>query len=271
MNRTSFLSRIFLFPCMAMALTIFMARPGYSQDTTKTTGGKKIRIVAKVIEDKDGKKHEFDTTITINRRLKPGEKQEMMKSLEMRFKDLDDQMKELEIQLSEMRLPDSGMMDSVQRFTEKFFRDGSCKEIFRYRNQLRPHIFNYDFDFDIPELPDMPQQGFLEFHGEDEPGSFNKRVAPMIREEGQKLNDIMGDIPMDLVKSYSIRETKNGKKITIELKNEPVIEHRREVIILREPGHMKRHDRGMNPQMRKRIIIKSGEGEEKEKAEPGKL
>jgi hypothetical protein len=249
MKPKSKISRIFILAGLGLALTIFVTRPAYSQDTTKVKGEKKVTIVAKIIEDKDGKKQVFDTTITLNREFKPGEHQRMMKDLEIRFKDMDDQMKELEIELSDMNLPDSGMMDSIHRFAQKCIRD--CKNMgFGHCNKyMFPHGFNYDFDFDMPDLPDFPPRMIREFNDQEE----------------QTLNDVLGDIPMDNVISYSVKETKEGKKITIEVKDVPVVRHHREVIILREPGNARGRIHDGNPQMKKRIIIRSGddgEGEE---------
>jgi hypothetical protein len=61
--------------------------------------------------------------------------------------------------------------------------------------------------------------------------------------EGQSLNDLLGDIPMDRVKHYSIKDTKNGKKIVIELENGPIVEKHNQVIIIREPGRPNRNAR----------------------------
>jgi hypothetical protein len=83
------------------------------------------------------------------------------------------------------------------------------------------------------------------------------------------LNDLLGDIPMDRVKSYSIRDTKDGKKIVIELKNEPFIEHHRNVIIMHSPRPEGRHGQGPRQQMKKRIIIREGNQEKDE--QPDKL
>jgi type III secretory pathway component EscR len=52
---------------LAIVLTIFLTRPVFSQDTTKMKGDKKVRIVAKIVEDKNGKRQEFDTTINLDR------------------------------------------------------------------------------------------------------------------------------------------------------------------------------------------------------------
>jgi hypothetical protein len=262
---------------LSIALTIFITRPGFSQDTTKMKGEKKIRITAKIVEDKNGKRQEFDTTINLDRRLRPGEEKEMMKDFEMRFRDLDDQMKELEVEMNEMKLPDSGMMDSVQRFTERAFRFRGEPGNMHFRHHLNPQAFNFDYNFEMPESAESPQQLFREFKDENGHGMFNERRQRMFSEDrpglskgkDESLNDLLGNIPIDRVKSYSIKDTKDGKRIIIELNKEPFIEHHRDVIIIRSPRPEGRPGEGPRHQIRKRVIIKEQTPEKEE--QPDKL
>jgi len=244
---------------LSIALTIFITRPGFSQDTTKTKGDKKIKMVTRIVEDKNGKRLVFDTTINLDRRLKPGEEKQMMRQFEMRVKDLGEQMKDLEVELNEIRLPDSGMMDSVQHLTERAMKLRGGPGNFHFRRNFRSRAFNYNYNFDMPDLPEPPQPFIEEFNEENSPGMFNEESSRMFKGRSESLNDLLGDIPMDRVKSYSIKDTKDGKRITIELNNEPLIEHRREVIILRSPRPEGRHGQGPRHQMKKRIIIKNEE------------
>ncbi|MGA2823266.1 MAG: hypothetical protein ABSE72_07040 [Bacteroidales bacterium] len=246
---------------LSIALTIFITRPGFSQDTTKMKGDKKVKIIAKIVEDKNGKRQEFDTTINLDRRLKPGEMKDMMKDFEMRFKDLGDQMKDLQVEMNEMMIPDSGMMDSVQRLTEKAFRLRGGLGNMHFRHNFSPRAFNYDYHFDFPEVPEPPQPMIEE---------FNEEITPrMFKDKGESLNDLLGDIPMDRVKSYSIKDTKDGKRIIIELNKEPFLEHHRKVIIIRSPRPEGRPGQGTRHQIRKRVIIKEQTPEKEE--EPDKL
>jgi hypothetical protein len=191
---------------LAIVLTIFLTRSGFSQDTTKMKGDKKVRIVAKIIEDKNGKREEFDTTINLDRRLKPGEAEDMMKDFKMRMKDLDD-------------------------------------------HNFNPREFNFDYNFDFPERGEIPQRLLREFGNEND----------------RSLNDVLGDIPMDQVKSYSIQDTKDGKRIVIELNKEPLTRHHKEVIILRSPRPENTYKRDYDkPQMKKKVIINNGDEDEEE-------
>jgi hypothetical protein len=231
---------------LSFVLTILLTRPVFSQDTIKMKGDKKVRIVAKIVEDKNGKRQEFDTTINLDRRLKPGEEEEMMRNFKMRMKDLNDQMKDMEVELNEMRLPDSGIMDSAQRHIERAFRNWGGPGNFHFRHNLNPCEFNFDYNYDFPEPGEIPQRFFRDYRNEHE----------------KTLNDILGDIPMDQVKSYSIQDTKDGKRIVIELNKEPFIEHHRDVIILRSPRPERMYRRDNRPQIKKKVIINNGEEEE---------
>ncbi len=73
---------------LSIALTILITRPGFSQDTTKVKGNKKVKIVAKIVEDKNGKRQEFDTTINLDRKFDRGEEYAIMKDFKMRMKDI---------------------------------------------------------------------------------------------------------------------------------------------------------------------------------------
>jgi hypothetical protein len=209
-------------------------------------GDKKVRIVAKIVEDKNGKREEFDTTINLDRNMKPGEAEDIMKDFKMRMRDLDEQMKELEADFNEMNFPDSGKMDSAQKHIERTFSDWSGFGNSHFRHNFNPREFNFDYNFDFPDPGEIPQRFLREFRNEND----------------RSLNDILGDIPMDQVKSYSIQDTKDGKRIVIELNKEPFTGHHREVIILRSPPPERMFKRDYNrPRMKKKVIINNGDEE----------
>jgi hypothetical protein len=252
---------------LSIALTIFITRPGFSQDTTKMKGDKKVTIVAKIVEDKNGKKQEFDTTINLNRKLKPGEEEGMMKEFKMRMKELEDRMKDLESELNEMKLPDSGMMDSAQRHIERVFRDWEEPGNFHFRHNFNPREFNFNYDFDFPEHGEFPQRLLREYKYENGHGIFNDEHQGRVNGKDESLNDLLGEIPIDQVKSYSIKDTKDGKRIVIELNKEPLIVHHRDVIILRSPGPERMYRKDYKPQMKKKEIINNGDKDKGEKEE----
>jgi len=180
-------------------------------------------------------------------------------------------MKDLELEMNQLKFPDSGFMDSVQRLTEKSFRFHGGPGNARFRHNFGPRTFDFDYNFEMPEPGESPQPLIEEFNEESTPGMPKEENRRMLKRESESLNDLLGDIPMDRVKSYSIRDTKDGKRIIIELKNEPFIGHHRDVIILRSPRPEGRPGQGQGPrhQMQKRIIIREGDQEKEEK--PDKL
>jgi len=255
---------------LSVVMTIFITHPGFSQDTTKTKGDKKIRIVAKIVDDKNGKRQEFDTIINLDRKLKPGEEEEIMKGFEMKYRDLGEKMKELEVQMRDLDLPDSGMTDSLPELSGRVLQFNGNHN-FHMRRNMSPRAFNFDYNFEIPDMPDVPQPLVEEFNDEELPGMPGENPG-MHQGNGGSLNDLLGDIPMEKVKSYSIKDTKNGKRIVIELNNEPFIENHRNVIIIRSPRPEGRRGEGQAPRhhIQKRIIIHDGKQLKEEKeAESG--
>jgi hypothetical protein len=103
--------------------------------------------------------------------------------------------------------------------------------------------FDFDFDFDIPEVPELPDlpefgipEGYMPYH----------QFGPM-RGGEQTLSDVLGDIPMSNVKSYQIKERKDGKRIVIDLDDEAVLGRHENVYIIREHARHHRHERPARP------------------------
>ena len=216
------------FPAYAAlaVMALFIARPGLAQDPDSKEPKKKVMI--KVFTDDNGKKTVIDTTFT--------------------------------------DWTDSGVIDSVMREVDKVImveRDGKKG---RLHVQDTPGGFEYDFDF--PDLPEgLGEMGEFEWEKmiprwvEAGPrgwgGEYGNRVM-RFREGGQSLNDVLGDIPMERVKSYSIKDTKHGKRIVIDLEDGPVVERREKVIILRDPAP-KAYHRG-KPHKKVKVYVNPGDG-----------
>lgn len=83
----------------------------------------------------------------------------------------------------------------------------------------------------------------------------------MQREE--TLSDLIGEIPLDQVKQYSIKERKGGKRIIIDIDDAPVVTQR-DRIIYREGVPMKGRDRYMRRQPKEVKVIIKAESEEEE-------
>ena len=200
---------------VATILAIFITRPVYSQETAKKESHKKI--VLKIVSDDNGKTTLIDTT---------------------------------------MEIPDSAMMDSLRKEIDKVIVLGEGGKHARFKIHNMPQGFAYDFD--MPPPPECPKE-LEELEGFDWEGMVpDCDMADRIRERTpgrdrrimrsggheQTLNDILGEIPMDRVVSYSIKDRKNGKRIIIDLNDAPMFEKQDRVIIIREPGrlqHQKTH------------------------------
>ena len=152
------------------------------------------------------------------------------------------------------------------------------------RNEIRELIYNLkgemadlkmklkdmDFDFktDFPEIPECegmwqniddeeidmrvlcPQSGMFRFNYDDGPGS---------------LNELLGNIPLECVKSYSIKDRKDGKRIIIDIDDRPMPGSREKTVIIRGTGKpAKMHYRHENPDRDVRVIIKTDKDDDKE-------
>jgi hypothetical protein len=212
-----------------MILAIFIAKPVFSQETAKKESHKKI--VMKIISDDNGKTTIIDTT---------------------------------------MEVPDSTMIDSVKKEIEKVIVLGNGGKHARYKIRSMPDEFNYNFEIPpVPECPmDLEELKEFEFEGispcREMEECFREQMEQaegpkVIRMGGhrQTLSDILGDIPMDRVVSYSIKDRKNGKRITIDLNDAPLFEEDNRVIVIRDP---ERKERGRNhPERRMKVYINSGD------------
>jgi hypothetical protein len=130
------------------------------------------------------------------------------------------------------------------------------KYLKKHEAELKNLDEELDYDFDIPCSPDIPSPhfpGFEGFEGEFMPGC-DMRVFRYDNKR-QTLSDIIGDIPMDRVKSYSIKDRKNGKRITIDIEDVPLFEKQDKVIVIREPGRPPHKKDQSERQMK--VIIKS--------------
>jgi hypothetical protein len=205
--------RISLLIGLATILAIFITRPAASQETAKNESHKTIML--KVVSDDNGKTTVIDTVMEMN---------------------------------------DSFMADSIQREIEKVIMLGTGGKHARIKYHNMPEGFSYNFDVPCPPdcVMDLDELEDLDFEGMapcGEMGNFmwsGRDGAPgckVIRSEGkgQSLSDMLGDIPMDRVVSYSIKDRKGGKRIVIDLNDAPMFEKQEKVIVIREPGRVQRN------------------------------
>ena len=200
-------------------LTVLAAMISFSasgQDTVKPK--KQARIKIKIVDDKNGKVKNIDTTFTLSGIPDDKEIRAYVKGLRDEMKDMKDEMREMQVYVD---IPDSldKEMDSLNAHVF-VFGDRPDMGMNHFRKHFRDYGEGFDFNFDYP-LPPCPPDipDIMDISPFDD---GHMRVFRHNDNE-QTLGDLIGDIPMSQVKSYSIKETKNGKKIVIELNNEPLI------------------------------------------------
>jgi hypothetical protein len=218
----SFSAKSILVAVVLTSAAIFITKPSISQEAVKKDSGKKVTL--KIYTNENGKKTVIDTT---------------------------------------MEMPATGMNDTITEEFDKIIemdKDGkhACVKI-----RKMPEGFNYKFDmpcqpecnmaFDELENLDWermaPGQQLDELTWDEMVPGQERRI--MRREgHGQWLNDILGEIPMDRVVSYSIKDRKNGKRIIIDLNDAPMFERQDKVIIIREPGGTPRNYKTPHRKMR---------------------
>jgi hypothetical protein len=229
-------------------------------------------VKIKVIKEKDGKKSVLDTTITGDGTLKDKDIDAMMAELEKDMKLLESDLKTIDMDVS-VTLSDSGNIDSLKSEIRKVIIRGNdcCKG--RAEIDCLPHGYKFDFE-DIPGY--FQGDGFEGNWGEADGNHFYFRspgpdfgIMDPEGKNGGTLGDLLGDIPMERVKQYSVKDTKHGKKITIEVENGPMFGSRSQTIIIKDPSSKKskkyRHEQ---PEHDVQVIIKSDKENNNEQKTP---
>lgn len=195
----------------ALVLAIFITGQAFSQATDRNESHKKM--VIKIISDDNGTTTIIDTTMVVN---------------------------------------DSTMIDSIKQEIDKVIELGKGNKHCRFKVQKMPEGFNYKFEMpcppecprDIEELEGMDWESIQ--HGQDMEEYMCDRIARGIDlrdvrsgKHGQTLNDLLGEIPMDRVVSYSIKDRKNGKRIIIDLNDAPMFENQERIVVIGNPGKKK--------------------------------
>jgi hypothetical protein len=222
---------------LSLALTataiwvLVSARPVVAQEKTGSDHNKKV--IVKIISDDDGTQTVIDTT---------------------------------------MEFSSSALDDSVTREVEKVIEMGKGGKHSRLMIKSLPSEYSYKFD--MPCLPDCPMrlEGLEDMDFDvSTPGVgmediLLQEMSPgaerrIIRSDGngQSLNDLLGDIPMSRVKNYSIKDTRNGKRIVIDLDDSPVVQRQDRVIVIREPG---RGQQGMKHSQKRMKVTVNTDGDE---------
>jgi hypothetical protein len=214
-------------------LTFTLSLNVTAQDSSKTKGKKGV-VVLKIKKDNNGKTTVIDTTFTISTSGDHKELEEYLKKHEDELENLGEELDNIEVFVDIPDLSDSMPSDSVIQHLKFIGKDIRSPHI---RLKDSHGGFDYDYDFDIPCPRYVSPPSFPGYDGYE--GEFftcpDKRNFQW-RNKEQTLSDIIGDIPMDRVKSFSIKDRKNGKRIIVDIEDAPLLEKKEKVIIMSEPG-----------------------------------
>lgn len=195
---------------LVAVIALFSFTSAMAQEEPDSSTNKTIKI--KMITKKGGNTKVFDTTLQRSGKLLEEEMAELMKDLKVEMSDLSKEMEDLDLEIE---------LESGE--------DG-----FSYN-------FDHDIKIEIPEIPDIESmmkdyRDCFDFRGV----TPRHRLDPFRGHEGRGLNELLGNIPMDRVTSYSVKERKNGKRIVIDVENGPSVDKRKEMIIIKKGAKPKR-------------------------------
>ncbi|MEI6455426.1 MAG: hypothetical protein WCO93_03985 [bacterium] len=202
---------------LALIFSIFIIKPVKAQNELKKEKNK--TVVLKVVSDKDGKTTIIDTTFTTDD-IDPDALKKMAKELQIEMKGLEKEMKDVQVMIT-ADIPDSGEMDSITKKIEKciVIQRGPGGHV-RVHGDKNPHRYEYKYNFDFPcEVGDLPSPEDFEDIYRGHGNVFSGGDFFYREKRGETISDVIGDIPMSKVKNYSIKNTKYGKKIVIEIED----------------------------------------------------
>jgi hypothetical protein len=235
-----------------------------AQDSAKTRSKKGV-VVLKIKKDDNGKTTVIDTTFTLTDASGRQELEEFLKQHEKELKNLSEDLGNIEVMVDIPDVPDSMATDSLIKQMKIITKDIRCPHFKWYNNPE-----GFDYEFEVPCHHDFPSPPCHGFEGvEDEYFLGDDWRGFKYKNKRQTLSYILGDIPMDRVKKYSIKDKKNGKKIIIEVENAPLNERQDRIIVIREPGKQS-HIKGRSDRQMKVIIQSDDDKQIEEPAVPPK-
>jgi hypothetical protein len=237
-----------LFMFITGVLVFTMTGNVVAQDSGKPKSKQGV-VVLKIKKSDNGKTTVTDTTFTIS--IPSGHKQ-LEEYLAKQEKELENPGKgseEIEVSLEMPDLADSIINDSVEKHFKYIIKDSKEPHSLWNGNPER-----FDYEFNVPCPPDFPPfPGNDEFEGEF--GHGDNMEFFHYKDKRQTLSDIIGDIPMDRVKSFTIKDKKQGKRIIIDVADAPLFEKHEKVIIIRNPE--KHGNKNIKSDRQVKVIINS--------------
>jgi hypothetical protein len=236
MKKTHKVKNIFLDGLITCMITFSMSTVVIGQDTVKTTSQKSV-VRLKINKDENGKTTVIDTTFALTTKCH----KELKAYLNKHRDDLDDlgeELENIEVMVDIPDLPDSLMTDSVIKQLRIIGKDFKVPDCLKWHNRSQGYDFEYEDPCTSGISPPFCMPGCKNIERDCCPD--NNLRSFQYESKLPTLSDILGDIPMDRVKSYSIKDKKNGKRIIIDLNDGPMIEKQDRVIIIREQGEPSR-------------------------------
>jgi len=246
----------------ALLLTFFSS-PAKAQEKKKEYPHK-AKIIVKIDKGDNNKTMIIDTTFNLANPEDQKRFEEYIKKMEGNVDEISEKMKNMEITVNIPDLPDSLLSDTLEKQIICIGKGGKIPRVC-----MRNCMKGFDFKFDMPCDPDeMAYPGCCEKYNYY--GDFPDLDENMIDfgDKEETLADIIGDISMDRVKSYSIKDKKNGKRIIIDIEDAPLLDKRKHgrMIIMSDPGSDRQIHYYRNPQhnVERKVIIKTDDESEKE-------
>lgn len=203
---------------VAASLTFIFAGSSIAQDTVTKKPQKIVKI--KVDMDEDGETVAIDTTFIIDEDFDAEKFQEAMKEYEIQMKDMGRYLKEMEVELHGEEM-------------EKALQE--AKFVWKEANSEMPRVRRIGRGAGAPHhLERFAGDRNCFYYGPPDNSCEPFRIRAPKR--GESLSDLLGDIPMSAVKSYKIKETKEGKRIIIDVSDDALFDRDEEIIIWHGDG-----------------------------------
>ncbi|MBN1199434.1 MAG: hypothetical protein JXA23_08800 [Bacteroidales bacterium] len=255
MKKVAFIPRQVLPFILVFAMISLSSGLLKAQDTLAKKPHKVIKI--KVDSDEGGESFTIDTTFVIDNDLDMAKFQKAMQKYEMKMQDMENYLEELELELD-----GEEMEKAIQE--AQFEIQKAClhspRMRYHYRTANEPRYYEQ-----------YGRRGNWKFAGQSDLVRDPVRIVAPKR--GETLSDVLGDIPMNAVTSYKIKETKNGKRITIEVSDDAIFNHDENIIIWKQgdevfPPPPPPPPPPTQPQLKKEVFIEQNVEKEETPEEP---
>jgi hypothetical protein len=261
MKKSQNIRKILLCVLISGLMTFTLSYNTAAQDSEKSSSKKKV-VVLKIKKEDNGKTTVIDTTFNIATSTGQKEFEKFMAKNELELEHFSNEPENIEVLVDMADFPDSLSKDSIVKQFRIIGKDGRS---LHYGWEDKSDGYEYDFDIEgSPDFDFSPFQGYRDFEDNFHPGLDMEVLRN--HPNSPTLSDILGDIPMAQVKSYSVKDRKNGKRIIIDIEDAPLLVNENKVIIIREPGKQS-HKRAHPDRQKKVIMIKSGDSNQMEELE----